>query len=250
MMHSQQPQPAPTTIDGIPCGTGNEARLRAFDSEGTDHTGGVFADYACRNAYLERYFTRAGAELLDLAGGDGYIAEHFRATMRVALFDGSIAALRSARDRRGITDLFAGFVEEPLPYTNARFDYVFWGDNIEHIYHPHKVLLEIARVLKKDGLLLLSFPNAGHWFYRMYYLIRGTVKSTEPGISRPWLCEHIRFYNAAVVMRLLRECGFAVRAVLPVVKGRYEKIDRLGARLLPTLFGEDLLLVATPLGKE
>ncbi len=48
---------------------------------------------------------------------------------------------------------------ERLPLASEAFELVVWGEMIEHVAYPEKVLGEIRRVLRPGGHLLLSTPN-------------------------------------------------------------------------------------------
>ncbi|MDP8219407.1 MAG: methyltransferase domain-containing protein [Candidatus Theseobacter exili] len=53
---------------------------------------------------------------------------------------------------------------EPFPYDSNYFDAVLFCEVIEHLYRdPFIVLLEIFRVLKPGGILILSTPNLASW---------------------------------------------------------------------------------------
>jgi 2-polyprenyl-3-methyl-5-hydroxy-6-metoxy-1,4-benzoquinol methylase len=46
-----------------------------------------------------------------------------------------------------------------LPFPNKQFDAITCTDVLEHLFYPFKMLQEIKRVLKDDGVVLLSLPN-------------------------------------------------------------------------------------------
>jgi 2-polyprenyl-6-hydroxyphenyl methylase/3-demethylubiquinone-9 3-methyltransferase len=48
---------------------------------------------------------------------------------------------------------------EELPFPDGAFELVVWGEMIEHVAYPEKVLGEIRRVLGPGGHLVLSTPN-------------------------------------------------------------------------------------------
>lgn len=48
---------------------------------------------------------------------------------------------------------------ETLPFPDASFDYVVLMEVIVHVHEPRKMLAEIKRVLKKDGVLIGSAPH-------------------------------------------------------------------------------------------
>jgi 2-polyprenyl-3-methyl-5-hydroxy-6-metoxy-1,4-benzoquinol methylase len=49
--------------------------------------------------------------------------------------------------------------QSPIPYADATFDIVFSGETIEHQLDTDWFLLELNRVLKPGGKLILTFPN-------------------------------------------------------------------------------------------
>jgi SAM-dependent methyltransferase len=89
-------------------------------------------------------------------------------------------------------DFFTG-VGEVLPFDDESVDFIFSFDVFEHVQDVEKVVKECKRVLKKDGLLLVAFPQffqpleshlgfvskmpAVHWFFngkdiaKVYYKI-------------------------------------------------------------------------------
>lgn len=53
--------------------------------------------------------------------------------------------------------------KETLPFSNEFFDIVIAGEILEHVKRPFEFIEEISRVLKKEGLLLLSTPNPQYY---------------------------------------------------------------------------------------
>jgi ubiquinone/menaquinone biosynthesis C-methylase UbiE len=75
---------------------------------------------------------------------------------------------------------------ENLPFESNSFDFATMMDTFEHFSNPIKVLNETRRVLKKDGLLLISFPP----YYHPY---GAHVKDLMP---LPWV--HLFFSEKAI----------------------------------------------------
>ncbi len=62
-----------------------------------------------------------------------------------------------------------------MPYTNDIFDIVICSSLIEHVQNPVLLLMEILRVIRKEGFLYLSFPPyyspvGGHHFSPFHLL--------------------------------------------------------------------------------
>jgi len=49
-----------------------------------------------------------------------------------------------------------------LPFADAKFDVITSFETLEHLHERAKFLTELARVLRPDGVLLLSTPNANY----------------------------------------------------------------------------------------
>ena len=60
-----------------------------------------------------------------------------------------------------------------LPFPNEFFDYVLFLEVIEHIYNHSFVIEEIYRILKPNGLLILSTPNILNIRSRLRFLFEG-----------------------------------------------------------------------------
>jgi len=61
---------------------------------------------------------------------------------------------------RGMNGSVSNIMKDPLPYENDSFDIVVCAGIIEHTLDPKRLLEEAERVMKKNGLLIIVFPNA------------------------------------------------------------------------------------------
>ncbi|HUD09782.1 MAG TPA: class I SAM-dependent methyltransferase [Patescibacteria group bacterium] len=62
-------------------------------------------------------------------------------------------------------------ITEGLPFKSKVFECVVLGEVIEHVPNPDFLLREINRVLKKDGILIISTPNLVSWANRVLVLL-------------------------------------------------------------------------------
>ncbi len=56
-------------------------------------------------------------------------------------------------------------VEKGLPYKDTSVDLVWCTEVLEHLKNPEKFLKETDRVLKKNGMAILTTPNSSWWLY-------------------------------------------------------------------------------------
>lgn len=70
--------------------------------------------------------------------------------------------------------------DSKIPFPDDSLDVVYAIEVIEHLKCPYTFIDEAYRVLKKDGMLILSTPNCGHLFSRLAYLLTGFFSFYPP----------------------------------------------------------------------
>ena len=103
---------------------------------------------------LAEWAPTVSGTLLDLGCGDkpyAHLFENVTACVGVDLPDS-----RSASKMPKRPDLFADLAA--LPFRDAGFDSVLSTQALEHVAEPAAVLMEAARVLRDDGIILLTIP--------------------------------------------------------------------------------------------
>jgi SAM-dependent methyltransferase len=164
-----------------------------------------------------------GKRVLDLGCRSGALTRHFLEGNAVVGLDVDEVALEKAR-ALGIEPVQAD-VEQPLPFEDAAFDAVVAGELFEHLQFPDALVAEIQRVLRREGVLVGSVPNAYRVQSRLRFL-RGRPPEDDP--------THLRMFSPREMRALLS--GFDdVR--IDFVGGR---LARLNARL----FARDLVFRA------
>jgi len=97
--------------------------------------------------------------------------------------------------------------EQSLPFADNRFDAVIAGDVIEHLENPSQFLRETHRVLKMNGRLVISTPQANDWWITMHnWFLRRWIRDPDQG-------EHLQNWTLLDMTRLLKKNGFTVDAV-------------------------------------
>ncbi len=166
-------------------------RLRQFDS--------ARARYRFANNLLPD--KGIGQRLLDVGGGAGEFCALARYKGYVTtLVDGnrnSVAAEIGRGSDAKYADLTIGLPEIP----NSAYDVVVSLEVIEHIVTAEALLAEMSRVLRPNGILILSTPNFGYLKDRLSYLIGRDVK--EEGY-------HFRFYTKRKLDGMFAAVGLTV----------------------------------------
>jgi O-antigen biosynthesis protein len=117
-----------------------------------------------------------------------------------------------ARQGEGNYDrLFIGDAEKiNLPYEDGHFDCVLYGDVLEHLVDPWRMLREHAKLLKSGGTMLCSIPNIRHYRILKMLALRGEWTYKDGGIMDR---THLRFFTLKSIRSLLDEAGFEIRSI-------------------------------------
>ena len=131
---------------------------------------------------------------------------------------------------------------EKIPTSDETFDNVIAGDVIEHVENPSFFLREINRVLKNDGRLIISTPQANDWWTTLHnWFFRGVIGDPDPG-------EHLSNWTFLDMIRLLKKNGFTVDR-LEGFYMHFPKIKlRIRVRRFPALSWQ-VFYIATKTGK-
>lgn len=136
--------------------------------------------------------------------------------------------LKSSAEVIDIKKHYLNAETEPLPFKDESVDIIIFLEILEHfLYDPMYVLLEINRVLKKTGFLLISTPNlnSASSFQRV-------ISGNNPNVFTPYkepdnvYERHNREYTIREVKILMTKAGFSVEKVIthPVSVGKKIKL--------------------------
>jgi 2-polyprenyl-3-methyl-5-hydroxy-6-metoxy-1,4-benzoquinol methylase len=96
-------------------------------------------------------------------------------------------------------------------YQPAYFDYVTMDQVIEHVDDPATVLKGIARILKPDGVAILSTPNADGWGLKFF--------------GRKWehwhIPYHLQIFSKNSLEEYAKEAGFKLEKTVTITNSRW-----------------------------
>ncbi|MCL4763259.1 MAG: bifunctional demethylmenaquinone methyltransferase/2-methoxy-6-polyprenyl-1,4-benzoquinol methylase UbiE, partial [Burkholderiales bacterium] len=166
---------------------------------------------------------RAGATVLDLAGGTGDLARLFAKVVgpagRVVLSDINHAMLAEGRDKlldRGLHLPVVQCDAERLPFRDRSFDAVAIGFGLRNVTRKEAALAEMRRVLRPGGVaLVLEFSRVwaplapAYDWYSFNVLPRlGALVARDDGSYR-YLAESIRVHpDQEALKALMEQAGF------------------------------------------
>ena len=100
--------------------------------------------------------------------------------------------------------------QDSLPYPDDTFDAVLFAEVIEHLTQdPTFALVELHRVLKPGGQLLITTPNIFR-LQNVMDMLRGRRNIFHPYSGHGVYGRHQREYGLGELLDLVRGCGYAV----------------------------------------
>lgn len=122
-------------------------------------TGEIWAEHWHRYLFAARHV--AGKDVLDAACGEGYgsawLARHAKS---VTGLDIDVSTIATARAKYAAPALrFEVGSIAAMPFADASFDCAISFETLEHLAEQDAMLAELRRVLRPDGLLIISTPN-------------------------------------------------------------------------------------------
>jgi SAM-dependent methyltransferase len=116
------------------------------------------------------------------------------------------SAARKAK-QRGLQHIIAADSEDEFPFKDAVFDRVQCIEVIEHLLDPVTTLKEIHRVLKPEGELFISTPNAAWWAHRVLMFF-GVTSFCHSPVYPVEVNMHIRHFTMKTLRQFLERSGF------------------------------------------
>jgi len=115
-------------------------------------------DYASQKLFRDLHLTPQGKTALEVGCGGGLLCEEIArmgfATTGIDPSGGALAAARCHAEAGGLQIRYQMASGELLPYANASYDVVFCCDVLEHVRDLPRVVAEVSRVLKPNGVFL------------------------------------------------------------------------------------------------
>lgn len=149
--------------------------------------------------------------VLDVGCATGYIGRALsKIGCRVTGIEMNPRAAEQARKSYAeihVGDLDAIELRELLP--SGTFDTIIFGDVLEHLRDPIRILRDARYLLREGGYVIASVPNIAHAAIRLA-LLDGQFRYTEQGILDD---SHLRFFTLASVQSMFAECGYEITSI-------------------------------------
>jgi len=95
---------------------------------------------------------------------------------------------------------------DSLENLKDKYDYIYFGDVIEHLVNPVTALIKIKKLLKSGGKILFSIPNMAHASVR-FMLLKGDFDYGETGLLDN---THLHYYTLREIERVFKNAGYNI----------------------------------------
>lgn len=143
---------------------------------------------------------------------------------------------------RNFAAVEVGDVEaEQFPYEEGKFDYILFGDVLEHLHDPERVLTYCRSFLKESGCIVACIPNLQH-ISVIKQLLEGNFTYTDTGLLDK---THIHFFTYNEIVRMFRRAGYRVEATFSKSVPIGEEEETLKKQLMEIVKGSEELMFDT-----
>ncbi len=211
-----------------------------------------FDDPGNKNAWFGRIIG-AGKTILEVGCATGYVGEYLVKERNCCVYGTEYVpeAAAQARARGCYADVLIGDIQDPASLAALKpgtFDFVLFGDVLEHLISPERALQNIAPLLTPDGHVLICVPSIVHWSLR-WKILRGQFDYTDTG---PLDRTHVHFFTPKTARDLVQAAGFRIvqeggvvwlPSVIHKLPAKLRRaLEQLSARLSPNwVYGQALL---------
>lgn len=103
---------------------------------------------------------------------------------------------------RDINKVIVGDVEKVDPqFPDEYFDFIIFGDVLEHLIEPEKILKSYTKYLKNDGRIIASIPNIKNYIIMFNLIVRDKFEYKDSGILDR---THLRFFTKREIINMFK----------------------------------------------
>lgn len=127
-----------------------------------------------------------------------------------------------------IANIRYGNIEEENVDFGEKFDYIIFGDVLEHLHNPQKTVRYCKELLKENGRIIASIPNVMH-ISVMNQLLSGEFRYTDIGLLDK---THIHLFTQKEIIRMFAQENYEIEEMQGVIYELEEDEERLLGKLM------------------
>jgi len=185
-----------------------------------------------------------GKKVCDLGCGDGSLGERIKRNNNEVFGADIVEKQLQVAQKKGVVTFRADLNHDSLQINEKSFDVIIATEVIEHLLNPDNLLDEAYRLLKDDGIFIVTTPNLASLGRRIYLLCgKNPVIEVSPEVDQA--AGHIRYFvKESLYWILKRHRLMPLKFNSDVV--HFDKSGRFKSHLLAKLvpgFGRTLICV-------
>jgi len=138
-------------------------------------------------------------------------------------------------------DILCDLNYEAIPIDDKSFDVVVVGEVLEHLINPYRIVREFYRILKPNGILIVSVPNISSLVSRIKGLFGKLPTSCCLPSDENKLGKHINDFNINILKNVLENANFKIEEI---TSNGLITSSRLITKNIPASMGETLIIKA------
>jgi 2-polyprenyl-3-methyl-5-hydroxy-6-metoxy-1,4-benzoquinol methylase len=161
--------------------------------------------YSSHSVILDWLGEGRGRTLLDVGAADGLLSRRFtERTWRVTGIECDPTVAQAGA--RWCDHMVVANLDREVPRLETLYDAIVYGDILEHLADPLRVLSDLSRFLAPDGAVVVSVPNVAHFVIRLSLLV-GRFDYIDRGILDH---THLRFFTERSLRALVADAGLRI----------------------------------------
>jgi len=180
---------------------------------------GTLLDVGCYNGEISHLFAKKGLNVIGIDKDDVEINRtnsHLPITTKLERIKKCVTLAEETDNSSPKVKFMTYDVNNiPLPFPDSSFDGIYMGEVIEHCNNPHGVLVDLRRVLKPGGYIILSTPNACGWkqVVMSHYKVQMRIDRV---LDEKWGTgdekEHLYAWTLYTLIRLMKRAGYVFQS--------------------------------------
>lgn len=156
-------------------------------------------------------------------------------------------------DMLGNPDYKVDLNKERIPVKDNTFDILVCLETLEHTLYPKKILKELKRVTKKDGLFMLSLPNDYNFWLRLHYLFGIKSKLIDEPFELVEKLQHIHKPRVKDIKKFFSD-NLDIIKIVPLWQSRFgskskffnpiDSVINFLSKIYPSLFARVIVVIA------
>jgi 2-polyprenyl-3-methyl-5-hydroxy-6-metoxy-1,4-benzoquinol methylase len=151
-------------------------------------------------------------KILDVGCGVGRTGQMLREKGFEEIFAVELSPHAAQQAKPYYQEVIIGDIEKDiLPFSKGFFDCILYGDVLEHLVDPWKVLRCHREILKDDGVIICSIPNIRYYKILKPLILNGQWEYVDLGVLDR---THLRFFTLRTIENMFHETGYQIKKLI------------------------------------